>query len=128
VAALPWPVLGGIAAALLLGFTAGMLFWSGALPLVAADAEMDRRPPAGNFWLLASRGFARVFATGAAAYGLSLLFSLACAAALFAALPLSVANPNVALLAAVALVAAVAIVGSVLVDLLARLMLLRAAA
>jgi len=127
-AGLQWPVLGGIAAALAIGFTAGMLFWAGALPLIAADAEMDRRPPDGNFWLLASRGFARVFVAGGAAYGLALLFSLACAAALFAALPAAVANPSPLLFAGAALVAAFALVGSVLLDLLARLWLLRAAA
>jgi hypothetical protein len=125
---LRWPVLGGSAAALLLAFTLGMLFWAGALPLIAADAEMDRRPPAGNFWLLAAKGFPRVVAAGAAAYGLSLLFSLACAAALLLAVPAALARPSTALLGSIAAVASAAIVGSVLVDLLARLWLVRAAA
>lgn len=127
-AALRWPVLGGVCAALLLSFTVGMLFWAGAMPLLAADAEMDRRPPAGNFWLLASRGFARVLATGAAAYGLSLLFSLACAAAVLAAVPAVVARPSPVLLAGAALAATCALVGGVVIDLLARLWLARSAA
>src|SRR3954468_14566337 len=46
--ALQWPPIGAIVSAAALAFTAGMLFWSGALPLVAADTEMDRRPPPGN--------------------------------------------------------------------------------
>src|SRR5437899_1671392 len=41
-AALQWTVIGGVAAAAVLAFVAGMLFWAGALPLLAADAEMDR--------------------------------------------------------------------------------------
>ncbi len=127
-AAIRWPVLGGLLAAFLLAFTVGMLFWSGALPLLAADAEMARRPPAGNFWRLASRGFARVLATGAAAYGLSLLFSLACAAALLAAVPAVLAKPSPLLFAGSALAATCALVGGVMVDLLARLWLARAAA
>lgn len=126
--ALPWPVIGGLVAALVIAFAGGMLFWAGALPLAAADVEMDRRPPAGNFWLLASKGFARVFAAGAAAYGAALLYSLACTAAVVAAVPAAVASPSVALFAGVAVVAAVAVIGGVLVDLLARLWLLRAAA
>jgi len=46
--ALRWPVLGGIAAALAIAFTASMLLWAGALPLLAADAELDRRPRRGT--------------------------------------------------------------------------------
>jgi hypothetical protein len=123
-----WPVLGGILTAVIVSFVAGMLFWSGALPLLAADAEMDARPPSGNFALLASRGFARVLGGGAIAYGLSSLFATACAVALFAALPAFAAKRSVALLAATALVGAVAIVGGLVVDLLARLILVRVAA
>src|SRR5437762_11556490 len=46
-AGLRWPVLGGIAAALGIAFAASMLFWAGAIPLLAADAELNRRPPPG---------------------------------------------------------------------------------
>src|SRR5947209_3703648 len=42
---LRWPVAGAILCALAVSFVAAMLFWAGALPLLAADAEMDRRPP-----------------------------------------------------------------------------------
>lgn len=125
---LPWPVLGALLSALAVSFTAGMVFWAGALPLLAADAEMDRRPPPGNFWLLAGKGFARVFGAGFAAYAVGLLSSLACVAALVAALPAAALHPSPALLAGIAIVGAVAIVGGVVVDLLARLWLLRAAA
>src|SRR5438552_2864484 len=61
---LRWPTLAALLAALAVSFTGGMLFWAGALPLLAADAEMDQRPPPGNFAMLASRGFARVFVAG----------------------------------------------------------------
>src|SRR5438445_723182 len=44
-AALRWPVLGGIAAALSIALAASLLFWAGAVPLLAADAELNRRPP-----------------------------------------------------------------------------------
>jgi hypothetical protein len=125
---LQWPMAGAMACALIVTFVAGMLFWSGALPLLAADAEMDARPPPGNFGLLASRGFARVLSAGALGYALSLFFGLACTAALFGALPAFAARRSVLLLAGVAAVAAVAIVGGIVIDLLTRLVLVRAAA
>ena len=127
-ARMPWPVAGGILAALAIAFVAGMFFWAGALPLIAADAEMDRRPPPGNFALLASRGFARVLGAGAVAYGLSLLFALAFTAAFAVALPVAASSDSPAVPVGVALVAAAAALGGVLVDLVARLLLLRAAA
>ena len=128
VVAVRWPVAGGVLSAVLLSLVAGLLFWSGALPLLAADAEMDRRPPSGNFALLASRGFGRVFLAGLCAWGLSLVFVLACGAALLASVPALVSRPVPSLLAGAALVATVALGGSVLIDLLGRLMLVRAAA
>src|SRR5947208_1691188 len=126
-AILPRPVIGGIATAMVISFAGGMLFWAGALPLLAADVEMDRRPPEGNFALLASRGFARVLLAGAVAGGLTLLFSLVCGAGLLAAIPVAFRS-SPAFLAAAALLATAAIVGSVLLDVLARLVLMRAAA
>ena len=123
-----WPVAGGVTAALALSFIAAMVFWSGALPLLAADAEMDERPPAGNFGVLAARGFGRVLPAGLLAYGLSFFFAIACAAALIVGVPAFAVRRTVALLAGFAAVAAVAVVVGVLVDLLARLMLVRAAA
>lgn len=125
---LKWPTLGGLAAALVLSFAASMLFWSAALPLVAADAEMDRRPPPGNFAVLAARGFSRVLQAGMAAAALSILFAAACAAALYGALPALIFHPSPGLIAGAALVGTVAIGGSVLLDLLGRLWLIRAAA
>lgn len=126
--ALRWPVAGGYCAALCIVWALGIGFWSGALPLLAADTEMDARPPPGNFMLLVSRGFARVAGAGAVGSLLSLVYAVACTLALVAAVPLLVARPSPALLACVALVIAIAVVGGVLVDLLARLMLVRAAA
>lgn len=125
---LRWPTLGALVAALVVSFALGMLFWSGALPLLAADAEMDARPPPGHFAQLAARGFSRVLLAGALGQALALLFGLACAAALVAALPAFAARRSAAMLAGVALVGAAAIVGAIAVDLLARLVLVRAAA
>ena len=125
---LRWTVIGGVLAAFVIAFVAGMAFWAGALPLLAADAEMDRRPPPGNFAVLASRGFARVLGAGAIAYGLSLLFALAFTAALFASIPLALLGDSPSVLVGAALVASAAMGGSVLIDLLGRLMLVRTAA
>jgi hypothetical protein len=122
-----WPVLGGVATALAILATVAMLFWAGALPLLAADAELGRRPPSGNFTVLLSRGAARVLLAGALGWGLALSFNLACAAALLVAAPLCVLWPSAALFALTALLGACAVVGSVLLDLLARLTLVRAA-
>ncbi|MGZ6143493.1 MAG: hypothetical protein ACXWLM_09145 [Myxococcales bacterium] len=126
--ALRWTVLGGVLTAFAIAFVAGMVFWAGALPLLAADAEMDRRPPPGNFAVLASRGFARVLGAGAIAYGLSLLFALAATAAMLAAIPLAIVGDSPSVLFGGALVAAAAIGGSVVIDLLGRLLLVRTAA
>lgn len=125
--ALQWPTIGAVVAAAALAFTAGMLFWSGALPLVAADAEMDRRPPPGNFALLASRGFARVLPAGLVSYGLSLLFSAACTIALIAGAPALLDAPSPGLLALAALIATSSLFGAILLDLLGRVLLIRAA-
>jgi hypothetical protein len=89
---------------------------------------MDARPPPGNFALLASRGFARVAGAGAIGTLLSLSFAAACTLSLVVAAPALLARPSPALFAGAALVLAAGIVGGVVVDLLARLMLVRAAA
>ena len=125
---LGWPTLGALTAAAVLAFAAGMVFWSGALPLLAADAEMDRRPPPGNFAPLASRGFARTLLAGLLGAALSTGFALACLAALVSGAPAAVARPSPTLMAGVALIATVAIAAGVLFDLLGRLLLVRAAA
>ncbi len=126
--ALRWPVAGGICSALAVAWALGIGFWSGALPLLAADAEMNARPPPGHFLQLAGRGFARVAGAGAVGSLLALLYSLACVGALVAALPLIAVRPSPALLACTALVIATLVFGGLLVDLLARLMLVRSAA
>ena len=122
------PILGAVLAATAIGWTLGAFFWSGALPLLAADAEMNARPPPGNFFLLASRGFSRVAAAFAVGSLLSLGVSLACGVALVAAVPVVLANPSPALFGGLALIAAFSVIARFLVDLLARLMLVRAAA
>jgi hypothetical protein len=126
--ALSWSTLGGVVAAAALAFSAGMLFWAGALPLLAADAEMDRRAPSGNFTLLAARGFARMLRTGFLSYGLELTFSAACAAALISLVPALATKPTPALLGGAALIGTIAVLGSVLLDVLGRLLLVRSAA
>jgi hypothetical protein len=125
---LRWPTVGGVAAALCLSFVAGIAFWAGALPLLAADIELDRRPPPGNFALLAGRGFARLFSSGLLAQLLSVLTAAALAFAFFAGLASFAVHPSTLRIAGVALVVAVALAVAVFVDLLTRLWMLRAAA
>jgi hypothetical protein len=126
--ALGWPTLGGVAAALCLSFVAGIGFWAGALPLLAADIELDRRPPSGNFALLAGRGFARVFSSGLLAQLLSLLVTAGLGLALVAGLARFAAHPSTSRMAAIALAVALAFAMAVFVDLLTKLWMLRAAA
>lgn len=127
-AAVRWPLLGGVLAALAILFFAGMLFWAGGIPLLAADAEIDRRPPRGNFALLVSRGAARTVVAGALGWGISLTFTAACSVALLFAVPLALTRPSGALFAFAALVGVILAAGSVLLDPLARLTMVRAAA
>ena len=127
-AALRWPVLGGIAAALSIALAASLLFWAGAVPLLAADAELNRRPPPGNFALLVSRGAARTVVAGILGWGISILFTLACDAAVIFAIPAVLLRPSSGLFAAAALAGAVAVTGTFLLDALARLIMVRAAA
>lgn len=128
VRAISWSTLGGVVAAAALAFSAGTLYWAGALPLLAADAEMDRRPPSGNFTLLAARGFARVLRAGFVSWALELTFSAACAAALVSFLPALATKPTPLLLGGAALIGTLAVLGSLLLDLAGRLLLVRAAA
>ena len=128
VRALQWTTLGALLAAAALSFTAGTVFWAGALPLIAADTEMDRRPPSGNFALLASRGFSRTLVAGLLGSALSIGSSLACAAALLAAVPAAIVRPSPTLLAGAALISTLAIASGLFFDLLGRLLLVRAAA
>ena len=127
-AGLRWPVLGGIATALGISFAASMVFWAGAIPLLAADAELNRRPPPGNFGLLASRGAARTLVAGILGWGLSILFALCCSAAVIVGTPAILLRPSPGLGALAALVGAIAVAGAFLLDVLARLTMVRAAA
>jgi hypothetical protein len=111
-----------------LSWTLAMGFWAGALPVLAADAELQRRPPPGHFWPLALRGFGRVASAGAVAYGLLLVFASSLIAACLSAALGIVARPTPARFATLALLASWGIVAGMIVDLLARLMLVRAAA
>jgi hypothetical protein len=127
VTALSWSILGAILTALAIAFTAAMSFWAGALPLLAADAELGRRPPPGNFAVLLSRGAARALLAGALGWGLSSLFSVACAVAFLVGAGAAAFKSSASLLAGAALAGAAGVLGSVLLDLLARLTLVRAA-
>jgi hypothetical protein len=128
VARMRWAVAGAAFTVMVLGWALAMAFWSGALPVLAADAELQRRPPPGHFWPLALQGFARVAATGALAYALLISFAAALVAGCLSAAIAILAHATPARFAVLALLAAWGVVGGMLVDLLARLMLVRAAA
>jgi hypothetical protein len=121
-----WPLAGAAAAAGLVGWTLGAAFWSGALPLLAADAELGRRPPSGNFFLLVARGVARIVPAAIVTWLLTVL-SAAALIASFASAFVGLVHRPPALIVALALLATLAIAGGVAVDLLARLTLVRAA-
>src|SRR6266849_2340273 len=123
-----WAVLGGALAAAAICWTLGMAFWSGALAVLAADAELQRRPPPGHFWPLAVRGFPRVAAAGALAYALLLVFGLSLGVAALSGAVTILARPTPATFALLALTVCFGIVGGILLEALARLMLVRAAA
>ena len=123
-----WALAGGALAAAAISWAMGMAFWAGALPVLAADAELQRRPPPGHFWPLALRGFARVAAAGALGGSLLLAFELSLAAGVFWGALAILARPTAAAFALLALAGCLGIAGAVLLDALARLMLVRAAA
>src|SRR3954468_963754 len=127
-AAMAWPLLGAIAVAFALAFTASLFFWAGAVPLLAADAELDRRPPSGSFAVLVARGASRTLVAGLVAWGLPALFALAFTVCLIAGAPLAALRPSPRLFAGIALAGAAALLGGALLDMLGRLMLVRAAA
>ncbi len=127
-ARLQWPMLGALATVSVISFTAGAVFWAGALPVLAADAEMDARPPPGNFALLAAAGFARVASASALAFLLSLAHAVLASAAIFAGLVLYLRHPAPLPSGLLAAAIALALLGGGLLDLLARLIVVRAAA
>src|SRR5256885_1715439 len=126
--AMTWSTAGAFGCALLLSWAFGVAFWSGALPLLAADAELSRRPPPGNFFLLAGRGFSRVVTASALATAIVLLVRIA----FFLVLALSafacVLHPTVGRVAALAFLLTAGIAVYFLLDLLGELWLVRAAA
>ena len=123
-----WALAGGALAAAAISWTLGTAFWAGALPVLAADAELQRRPPPGHFWPLAVQGFSRVAAAGVLAAALLFAFELSLAAgALWGAVAI-LARPTASAFALLALAGCVGVAGAVLLDALARLMLVRAAA
>ena len=128
VANMRWALVGGAMAAAGISWALGVAFWAGALPVLAADAELQRRPPPGHFWPLALRGFARVAAAGALSYALLAAFALSLGAAALESAAVIVVRPSPGAFALLALAVCVAIVGGVLLDALVRLMLVRAAA
>src|SRR6267143_1715681 len=123
-----WALAGGALAAAAISWTLSIGFWAGAVPVLAADAELQRRPPPGHFWPLALQGFPRVAAAGALAAALVFAFDLSLAAGIFWGAVAILARPTAGAFALLALAGCVGIAGAVLLDALARLMLVRAAA
>src|SRR5438093_5219759 len=123
-----WALLAGALAAGAISWTLGMAFWAGALPVLAADAELQRRPPPGHFWPLALRGFPRVAAAGAVAYGLQVAFAVSLGIVALAGSATVAARPRPLAFALFALAACLGIASGILLDALIRLMLVRAAA
>jgi len=122
-----WPLLGAVLAALALSFTAGAAFWAGALPTLAADAEMGARPPPGTFSRLAIDGFPRVAIASALGMALVAVHAAAGTLAIVAGAWQIATRPSAAVAALFALAVAVVILGAFLVDLLGRLVVARAA-
>jgi hypothetical protein len=123
-----WGLVSALASAALLSWLLAVVFWSGALPVLAADAELSRRPPSGTFFLLAGRGFSRVAAASAGASGIAIFVRLAVVAALAAGALACLRRPSAGLFAALALLLSAAVLAGFLVDLLGNLWLVRAAA
>ena len=126
--AMTWSTAGALACALLLSWALGAAFWSGALPLLAADAELSRRPPPGNFFLLAGRGFSRVVSASAMATGILLMVRIAFVVLVVVSAFACILHPTVGRFAAAALFLTAAIALYFLLDLLGELWLVRAAA
>src|SRR4051812_8189065 len=126
--AMTWSTAGALACALLLSWVLGVAFWSGALPLLAADAELSRRPPPGNFFLLAGRGFSRVVTASAMATGIMLLVRIAFFLVLALSALACIVHPTVARFAALALLLTAGLAVYFLLDLVGELWLVRAAA
>jgi hypothetical protein len=126
--AMTWSTAGALACAAILSWAFGAAFWSGALPLLAADAELSRRPPPGNFFLLAGRGFSRVVTASALSAAIVLLVRMAFFVVLAVAVFACVAHPTVGRFAALSLLLTAGLAVYFLLDLLAELWLVRAAA
>jgi hypothetical protein len=124
--ALRWPLWGAALAVGALSFAASAAFWAGAVPLLAADAEMGARPPPGNFARLAGAGFARVAGASALGLLLGLLQAAAGATAIVAGALLFARRPGPGLAAGVALAVTLAILGGLVTDALSRLLVVRA--
>ncbi len=125
---LGWPLAGALFAAAVISWALSAGFWAGALPVLAVDAEMGARPPAGTFFRLAFAGFARVAGASAITSALSLLISLCLTAALLLAVPLTFAKPSLPLLASLAALLTCSLLTGLIIDLLGNLALIRSAA
>jgi hypothetical protein len=121
------PLTGAALAGGALSWALTLAFLGGALPLLTADAELGARPPAGSFLRLATSAFPRLAAAGAVTTGLLLLVNTVLLVAVLAAPLVLGPHPGPAAVASVALVLAFSFVGGLLLDLLARLTLVRAA-
>ena len=125
---LPLPIAGAALAVFILSLATGAAFWAGALPLLAADAELGHRPPPGGFGRLVGRGFGRVVSASVLAAALSLLFSAAGVTAMVAGTLLYLRRSTPALAAGLALALTLVIAGGLLLEQISRILIVRAAA
>jgi hypothetical protein len=122
-----WPIAGALFTGAAISWAIAAGFWAGALPLVAADIEMNERPARGLFLRLAASGFPRVAGASAVTALLSWLVGLALFAALLLGLPLFFLSPTPALAASLAALFTCALGTGFFVELLGNLALVRAA-
>ncbi len=124
---LAWPIAGALFAGAAISWAVAAGFFAGALPLVAADVEMNERPSPKLFFPLAFNGFARVAGASAIATLLSLLVGFSLLAATLIGVPLFLFDPSPGLGLGLAAILTCAIGTGFFVDLLGNLALVRAA-
>lgn len=126
--AVRWPAAGAALTVAVLSLTAGAAFAAGAVPLLAADAELGQRPPLGAFGRLVATGFARVFGASLLSLLLSLLFSVGVTLAIATGAWLMLRRPGPLVSLGLAFALALSIGGGILLEQIGRLMIVRASA
>ena len=124
--AVRWPAAGAALTVAVLSLTAGAAFAAGAVPLLAADAELGQRPPLGAFGRLVATGFARVFGASLLSLLLSLLFSVGVTLAIATGAWLMLRRPGPLVSLGLAFALALSIGGGILLEQIGRLMIVRA--